>query len=338
MLDELETMLLNKKIKNDDNIDELDEKIDILNQDNFNKRLITAFFIGAIFGAFLLLIDFNNIPIELIRPITIGLPPFIGILGEKLIRAKKKVKEKLRNFSKPRTNNEKLRELVMYEIEKKQVEVENDILDISIDKLNTENHIADLQLIYINKEKSISIDDEQERKLNYIYADNQQKINKMVIEYILKEKIFDETMNHFMFILEGFFIALISLVYSHFLTEENQKQFLNSSAIITPVIISLYFFYSHKFKNIISDINQELLKNDLNLKNNNLEDLNKKLINMQNYQALIKIELEKLKYRLKKIKQEKDDLNIKNIYTPIESPSNIFIEEKNNTRILEKNK
>ena len=82
MLDELEIMLLNKKIKNDDNIDELDEKIDILNQDNFNKRLITAFFIGAIFGAFLLLIDFNNIPIELIRTITIGLPPFIGILGE----------------------------------------------------------------------------------------------------------------------------------------------------------------------------------------------------------------------------------------------------------------
>ena len=30
MLDELEIMLLNKKIKNDDNIDELDEKIDII--------------------------------------------------------------------------------------------------------------------------------------------------------------------------------------------------------------------------------------------------------------------------------------------------------------------
>lgn len=115
------------------------------------------------------------IPSNLVYPIAIGLPTLIGITGERIISNKFKIKEKLKSFSKSKSDKEKIEESTRYELEIKKLEISNKILketckELEKQKLNNLTIMENQTLNTNNKIKNTylnyQIDDDQNIKEN----------------------------------------------------------------------------------------------------------------------------------------------------------------------------
>ncbi len=160
-------------------IDELDEKIMLINENDFETRATNALAFSIIpwGGASMFLmqtiVQSGIVPLNMIQPLFVGVPALIGIIGEELFTRKSKWRERLRNFSKSKTQKEKLEESTKYEIEKAKLISANMVLKQTYDDLSAnENLISSLSTSYNVTEKDVDARTKEE------IADNIENINK----------------------------------------------------------------------------------------------------------------------------------------------------------------
>ncbi len=180
-------------------IDELDDKIRVISANNFETKVnyalafsmipwvVSIFFMPA-------MVKSGIIPLNMVQPLSVGVPALVGIIGEELLAKKLKWRERLRKFSKAKTQKEKLAEFTKYEIEKEKLISANKILKKNYDDLSAnENLISSLLTNYNITEKDVDERTKEEisdsiENINNVLHKKQQKVDTATTKSVLKEK------------------------------------------------------------------------------------------------------------------------------------------------------
>ena len=180
-------------------IDELDDKIRVISANNFETKVnyalafsmipwvVSIFFMPA-------MVKSGIIPLNMVQPLSVGVPALVGIIGEELLAKKLKWRERLRKFSKAKTQKEKLAESTKYEIEKEKLISANKILKKNYDDLlANERLINSLSTSYNITEKDVDERSKEEisnsiENTNNILQKKQQEVDIATTKSFLKEK------------------------------------------------------------------------------------------------------------------------------------------------------
>ena len=180
-------------------INKLNEKILIIETNKFKMRVSNVVGIAFVhYFIFLLIllpiiINFGVIPLQLIQPLSIGIPLVIGIIDEEIITRKRKYREKLRKFSKSTTQKEKLEEALRYEIKAEKLKNINKVLEKSYDNLlESEKMFCSFSKNYNIVEKARNEEDIRDSILNTneLLLEKQHDIDIATTKCVLKNKFF----------------------------------------------------------------------------------------------------------------------------------------------------
>lgn len=92
--------------------------------------IIQLFFLGNV--------EYNLIPLEMVRPLGVAIPTLIGIIGEVVISKKTQLKNKISKFSKAKTQKEYLEEEVSHNLEKEKLRVKNNLIKDFYERIEEE--------------------------------------------------------------------------------------------------------------------------------------------------------------------------------------------------------
>ncbi len=326
--------LMKKYEENNLKIKELNKKIKLLNSNSIEVKLTFGIIFAIIPWLVLVFLDptlVKFIPLNLIQPLTIIVPTLIGFVGEHLFQKKFKFKENLTKFSKSKTEKERDKEVIFYEIEREKLINYNKILS----KINANSSLMDsLPNNYKNKEDlNLNIN-----RLNNILKENKKKIDILSCKNVLKInfiRIRDKLQNiidqiGFTFIGGFFFMFLYYLPilsinnFSHNLNIELSIFEVLSPFLFGSLIVGSYFYKIRRDeKSVFRFFNSKLGKYALSdkINDNYKEDFKLELENIISESCIAKLELDKL---------TKDKEETKVIETPTYQEDNkeIIREEK----------
>ena len=120
-LKNLKKALIEKYKNNSSEIDVLDNKINILDVNSYDKKLndfLTWAGIPCVFNVILLpnIINISTLPLNLLQTLNVSVPILIGIVGEKL--SWKKINEEMKKVSSSKTYKQRIEELTRCEIDR----------------------------------------------------------------------------------------------------------------------------------------------------------------------------------------------------------------------------
>lgn len=328
-LEEIKERLEKEYNENCLKIDDLNEKIRVLNANDFETNVSCAFgfsLIPLFVFTFLIppVIKFGIIPLNIVPPLFVGVPALIGITGEKLLSKKYKCREKLKEFSKSKTQKERIEETIKYEIKKEKLNSINKVLKKNCDDLAAnKNLISSLSTSYNITEKDVDKRNKEEienniNNLNNIMQKKQQDIDVATTKCVLKEKFWKvrDKFNRFSDILRygvigGFFCMTLydmPIIYASIAQLQNIQFQISLIGVYAPAIIGGLAggVYGVKKRNnhtaVFKTINSELGDNAISESRRDYEEdkqLNIELENIINYTCEIKLKLETEKQKLK---------------------------------------
>ena len=178
--------IIKKYEENNLKIKELDKKIKLLNSNSVEVKLTLGMIFAIIPWLVLVFLDptlVKFIPLNLIQPLTIIIPTLIGFIGEQIFQKKFKFKERLASFSNSKTEKERDKEVITYEIEREKLINYNKVLN----KSNVNSYLIDsLTTNYKDKnELELNIN-----RLNNLLKENQNKIDILSCKEVLKNNFF----------------------------------------------------------------------------------------------------------------------------------------------------
>ena len=181
-LKNLKKALIEKYKNNSSEIDVLDNKINILDVNSYDKKLndfLTWAGIPCVFNVILLpnIINISTLPLNLLQALNVSVPILIGIVGEKL--SWKKINEEMKKVSSSKTYKQRIEELTRCEIDR--------------DKLLLLNEDLSFQNFLI-EEKLIDDDKDIIEKNDIDYVETQNNIQKIEENIEKKEKEINETL------------------------------------------------------------------------------------------------------------------------------------------------
>ena len=281
-----------------DNIEkmkEIKEKFDILEKNSFENRIlfvITLSIIPLIIFCYTVSSWIQFIPLFLIQPIMIGAPIFIGILGEKLLTKKRKLKEKLSKFSYAKKEKELIEEKTRCKIEKEKIESLNNLIEKTYETLNIkEQSIHSISNDYKFEKKEVKSEEItfNIENLNETYLKNQTQIQLLTTKNVLKNTFYKtrEKIKWFQLLCDitvfgwlggVFFFMLYYFPSANIEVLKNIVSQLNSLTYFSPLIISgllgtSYVLKRNKdYKIAFQNINNELGENAISLITNEEEE------------------------------------------------------------------
>lgn len=325
--------------KNCFKIDDLNKKIKIMNANDFEVRaaFVFVFFIllwGASIFVMPTIIQSGILPFYLVQPLCIGFfPVVISIFVEKTITQKSKCREKLKEFSKSKTQKEKIEELTRYEIEKECLRNLNKVLKKEYDDLlDDENRVNTLLERYNITEKNVMNKLPEEiiatiQSLNDILKEKQREMDIATTRWVLKEKFWKvrDKWNCFfdmlMFSMIGGIVCMalydMPIVYmNHFFDIQLQPNFMQAVSPLFIGGVASFGYYCKRKKehtSIFRNMNKELGDDALSEVRDYEEDkqFDKNLENIIKDICIVQLhlenELQKLRNILSNSKSDIDD-------------------------------
>lgn len=309
-------------------IDDLDEKIRTICANDFELRTtcVMVFSILPWFASIFvmpIIINSGFIPLNLVQPLFVGISALIGMTVEELFARKSKCRERLRKFSKSKTQKEKIEESTRYEIEKEKLRNLNKILKKCYDDLSeNENMISSLSERYNITEKDDNKTAEEIatniKNINDILVKQQQDVDIATTKCVLKEKFWRvrDKFNSFFGVLISAMVGgiMCMLLYDMpIMMTISQLQNIQFQAsligALAPLIIGGLVcggYYTKRKKDRISvfkNINEELGNNAISEFRNYEEDkkFDKDLDNIIKETCAIKLQLETEKQKLENV-------------------------------------
>lgn len=136
----------------------------------------------------------NIVPLELIQPLSIGVPILFGIIGQQILYKKKKYKQELKEVSNAKSEKELIEENTRYDLEKAKLQDKNRAIKKTYDDLET-NQIflktyTSRYIINEKKEKDISDEDLKQKvsDITNILEEEKENLEKNSIKKFLSEK------------------------------------------------------------------------------------------------------------------------------------------------------
>lgn len=192
-------------------------KINLLDANTLKTKLLTSIGYGElIYLPIALLNIFTNIIPSEIAPTLIPTVSFFGgVLTQKLLSKKYKVKERKDSFSTSKTEDEILSEKLRYEIEKEKLITKNEIIDKSnlyyrCFKVNYNKIKEDLEQDELSKtleEKQLELDKKIENKILYEKFSVSLDKNSRIIK-----SLFDTMMTFFLTLMASFNVIVVQLL------------------------------------------------------------------------------------------------------------------------------
>lgn len=323
--------------KNCTEIDNLSYKIKILNLNNFEQKFATSFALSIIPWVaitFLLtsIAQIGILPIELVQPLSIGIPALIGACGTKLLYNKQNINKKIRKFSNAKSQKEKIEEEIRYELAKEKIKSHNKVIKlIHNNLLENENIISFISESYSVSPKEEDNRSKEEISINYqntkqLLNEQNAKLDEATTKEFLSKKFwryrnkFQRYTEPLMFGSLGSVLCMILYNYPLILISRSPNVQIHSSVLNTlmPAIIGgcgcIVFGINRKnkqmsiFKNINSELGNEALPETIGFDSeNNYEKAKKKIINDT---CSIKLKLESEKQKLNHISQFSNEENV----------------------------
>lgn len=303
--------------KNNNEIENLKNKIRIIRNNTFQIKIIRVLSMAILTGSLLFiptafLARINLIPYDLLQVFNILISANIGFIGEKIITKKLKLNEKLKQFSKSHTNDEKIEEENRYKMKVKQLESINQVLTQTIKKLEEKakkiKEISKEYTIVNNDHRTLSEIEESINKNNRSYTDTKEAIikysNKVALQQnlnIARDKV-NDIQNVLVYPMFG---ALLIMIFYNIPLLGNYSVGFNALRFIIPNIAGYIGSLScilkvsrdskKAFKKINSELNEDSLKEKIwDLSDEQYEEELSILIN-QASNILVKLEEEKIK-------------------------------------------
>ena len=140
MEDKTKEILEQEYNENVKKINDLEYKSWITRINSFDRKfeLSTTFAIIpwiAIMFTTQLIAKSNIVPLELIQPLSIGVPALIGITGQQILYKKKKYKQELKEVSNAKSEKELIEENTRYDLEKAKLQDKNRTIKKTYDDL-----------------------------------------------------------------------------------------------------------------------------------------------------------------------------------------------------------
>ena len=195
------------KSKNQEEINDYEEKINLANQNQFETKACLTFLIAELYymGIIMTSLFFPNnsfiIPLTNILPnasipfIITGLSLGMGIMGTKIMHKIQKIKERFISFSNAKTESEKLEEEIKYKIESEKLNKKNKAINESINQLDTNQAILNsLSDKYDIKEKNIPQTKEEIENLvenfSKLLKEKYEELNILVTQNVLNKSFY----------------------------------------------------------------------------------------------------------------------------------------------------
>ena len=320
-------------------IGELSKKIKIIELNDFEIKAIyimTFSMLAWIATTFLgsKIVNFSITPLNLVQPLFLGIPVLIGITGEKLFLRKLKSYEKLRKFSKAKTQKEKIEESTRYEIKREKLRNWNKILKQNYDDLSAnENLLSSLSRDYNITEKNIDKRTKDEIETNIaniseLLQKKQQDIDITTTKCVLINKFF-KVRDKWSKIIDVSTIGMLGacfcmIFYNIPIITINEVQNIHIQAsflsILAPAIVvgiacSGYCIKRNKdYTTVFHNINKELGNNAISeiIDYEEDEQINNDLENILKVTCAVNLKLESEKQKLNNICQKSNTLQNSN--------------------------
>ena len=335
-------------------IKELEEKIDIISSNSLGTKadMILIFGMLPLMG-FTLLVALLGvpkfIPLNLIRPLYVGIPLLIGIVGEKLTSRRFKFRERLRIFSDAKTQREINEELVRYEIEKKKVinanrVLENVYADLE-EKENFINYLSESYNITEKKTDNISVEDIDNNKNTL--DKKRECLDRATIKCFLKDKFWkirtkgNKYDRVYINVFAGILVSMF--LYNFPVILLSGQLYASLLSILIPSVIGGMVFGGYEFSKVKSDlsifrkINNELGSEAIpNIRKDNELQYDRDLDNIIEESYVTRLQLESEKRKLEEINKDVATSNNKNRVALREEIMDDREDEKGRVRSLKK--
>lgn len=327
-LEQIRKQLEEEYNKNCSKINDLNEKIRVIGTNSFETKAGFAilFSILAWIAAILLIptiIKSGITSLNLVKLLCVGIPALIGIISEELFTRKLKCRDRLRKFSKSKTQKEKIEESTRYEIEKEKLESLNAVLRKGYDEISAnENMIISLSENYnitkkVDDSKTVEETTTNIKNINAILEKQQHDINIATTKCVLKEKFLDvrdkfgKFFNIPMFGMEGSMFCMI-IYYTPMIYMKNFQNIQSQANLIealAPFVLGglAYGGYCIKRKRdytfVFKTLNKELGDNAISefIDYEADKQIDKDLENIIRDTSVVKVQLETEKQKLKNI-------------------------------------
>lgn len=199
MEDKTKEILEQEYNENVKKINDLEYKSWITRINSFDRKfeLSTTFAIIpwiAIMFTTQLIAKSNIVPLELIQPLSIGVPALIGITGQQILYKKKKYKQELKEVSNAKSEKELIEENTRYDLEKAKLQDKNRTIKKTYDDLEA-NQIflktySSRYIISKKEEKDIPDEDLKQKvsDIASILEEEQEKLEKKSVKKFLSER------------------------------------------------------------------------------------------------------------------------------------------------------
>lgn len=199
MEDKTKEILEQEYNENVQKINDLEYKSWITRINSFDRKfeLSTAFAMIpwiAIMFTTTLIAKSNIVPLELIQPLSIGVPALIGITGQQILYKKKKYKQELKEVSNAKSEKELIEENTRYDLEKAKLQDKNRAIKKTYDDLEA-NQIflktySSRYIISEKEEKDIPDEDLKQKisDITNILEEEQEKLEKKSVKKFLSER------------------------------------------------------------------------------------------------------------------------------------------------------
>lgn len=345
-VEKIKEILGREYYKYDMKIEELDKKIRIMKKNNIDSKFmiacgfsIAAWFFYDVFFSAIVIGGVVSIPVNLFAHLSIAIPILAGLTCERLLAKMFKVKEKLKAFSKAKSQSEEIEELTRYEIESEKLINSKKVLKRAYDYLNAKqnlcNSLSNQYNITVEKEDNRSITDIELsiEKLNEILDQEKKKLDVVTEKVVLEDK-FWRIRSKTQRAIEFFGLVVIGAV-GFGLGYESPINHINlyASNIEVPLTMLglfgsaglgglIFGGYSlkrtsdniHAFKNINKELGQEALSDTIDdLKLDDSEQFDVELEETINNAYAVKLQLELDKQKLNSMTQiPNEELDISN--------------------------
>ena len=326
----------------------LNEKIDVLNLNSIEVKLVTGMCLAIIPWLVLVFLSpklITILPPNLVQLLTIAAPTLIGFIGQNSFQKKFQTKEKLKKFSKAKSEKERDKEVIAYEIEREKLINYNKILNNSNTNLAFKNNLVSSLALDSKDKLESNIDD-----LNKALEDNKKKLDIISCKNVLKNNFFrirdkfQNVVDKIGFTFVGGF-AFMVLYYLPILAINNFSNIhleLSAFQALSPFLIGSLGIgaYFHKRRNdekaVFNFFNNKLGKDALSDKINDTEkeDFSLDLDKIISDSSFIRTELEALKEVVNETSKEETEgkHEIKTDYD--ENTKEIVKEEKSKVKKL----
>ena len=356
-IEKMKEILKKEYNENCTKISELSEKIRIIEKNDFETKSTIALLFSMLSWlaiTFLLptIIKTGIIPINLISPLSVVVPAFIGITGETLLTKKSNAKKEIKALSKSKSQKEIIAELTRYEIEREKLTSSNKVLEKAYDNLESKQNSFDLlsnEYNIVEKEsdsKSVEELNLNIEKITEILDQKKRKIDIITTKSVLQEKFWRirdrvqkviDIITIFMLGGSGFMMVYdMPIIAINNLGNNIQLQ-TSILGILAPFGIGglVCGGYSLKriknriyaFRNVNKELGQEALSEEIKRKtyNNDIERFDIELENLINDACMIKLQLESERQKLDNASQISQT---KSVYDELVHDKETFVGEE----------